>query len=177
MAMQEVSAKVRNNRRGGSSNHSCHYAARSSIVAKLAKVNALPCAEIQSAAGDGNSEGWTYQAAFGVSRHVIASFQRMQIVWFVLFHQAIHDLFHITTDIRVRILVDGKSAGRVFDKKVQHPCIGQWLRQMAQDLTCDKMKAPASCFKCKFCLLYHCSEIFRVQRYILKARLSNEPRF
>ena len=44
------------------------------VIAKLAQINALPCAKIQSSVGDGNGDADTKQRTFGMRRHIVGTF-------------------------------------------------------------------------------------------------------
>lgn len=44
------------------------------VIAKLAQINALPCAKIQSSVGDRNGEADSKQRTFGMRRHIVGTF-------------------------------------------------------------------------------------------------------
>ena len=80
----------------------------STIITEFAKVNALPCAKIQSSVGDRNSDADTKQRTFCMRRHIVRTFQHMVIVRFVLLDDVVHDFLHIASHIRVGIFVDAE---------------------------------------------------------------------
>ena len=68
-----------------------YHPAASAVIPELAQVDALPGPQIQPAVRDGKSQFDTDQYRFGMSRHVIISFQHVLIVGFSLLHQPIKD--------------------------------------------------------------------------------------
>ncbi len=78
------------------------------VFTKLAEVNTLPSAEVQSAVGNGNGKAHAEERALGVGRHVISSFQGMVIIRFVLPYHVVEYLLHITAHVWIGILVDGE---------------------------------------------------------------------
>ena len=102
-----------------------------------------------------NGQAYAEQAALGVGGHVVGSFERVVVVRLVFFHKMVHNLFHIATDVRVGIFVDGKGARRVFHKQVQKSRLRQFSRQMFHHLVGNQMTAAALFRQCEFNLLSH----------------------
>ena len=99
--------------------NNCYYQiSGAAVVAELAEVDSLPCAEVQTAIGDGDGDADTAQCRFGVSRHIVGTFQRMLILRTILRNQAVEDSFHIHANIRVAVLVDAQSATGVLREDV-----------------------------------------------------------
>ena len=99
-----------------------------SVIAELAEVDALPCAEVQLSMGDGDGEAHPEERAFGMRRHVVQSFHGVVVIRFVLLHETVHNLAEVGTHIGIGILVNGESARSVLYEKVQHTRLRQWLR-------------------------------------------------
>ena len=79
--------------------HRCHYPAASAIVAKLTQVDALPCAEVQTAVGDGDAEADSRETAFGMSRHVVVALEGVVIIRFAFAHEVVVYGLHVVTHI------------------------------------------------------------------------------
>ena len=87
--------------------HYCsNNVSRTTMVAKFTQVDTLPCAEVETAVGDGDGEASTEEGALGVGRHVIGSLHGMGVVGLILAHQMVHDVAEVGTYIRVGILID-----------------------------------------------------------------------
>ena len=67
-------------------------AARATVVAELAEVDALPCAEVETAVGDGYGDAHAEEAALGMGRHVVRSFKDVVVVWLVFLHEVVEYL-------------------------------------------------------------------------------------
>ena len=135
--------------------HRCHYPAASAIVAKLTQVDALPCAEVQTAVGDGDAEADSRETAFGMSRHVVVALEGVVIIRFALAHEVVVYGLHVVTHIGVGILVDAEGATGVLDEEVQQSGFGKRVGQVACHLFGYQMKAPCAGLQGKFSLGYH----------------------
>ncbi len=80
------------------------------IVAELAKIDSLPCAQIELAVGNRNGKADSEEGTLGVGWHVVCSLHGVVIVWFPFLDQVIEDLFHITAHIRVCVFIKRKRA-------------------------------------------------------------------
>lgn len=116
----------------------CHDAARRRGVAELTKVDALPCAEIQSAVGDGNGERNSGQSRFSVCRHVVETFQRVFVKRLSFRHDVVEDSVKVGAHVGVGVFVDGQSATGVLYKQMEQSRAGKrW--QLPEDFRSDKM--------------------------------------
>ena len=79
------------------------------MIAKFAEVDALPRAEIEAMAGDGDGKRRADDRGLGMGRHVVVSFHRVQIIRLTLLHQAVEYAFHVDTHVGVGIFIDGES--------------------------------------------------------------------
>ena len=79
-----------------------------SPIAKLAKVDTLPCAEVETAIGNGNGERRPEERALGVSRHVVGSLHRMGVVWLILLDEAVHDATEVGAHVGIGIFIDSE---------------------------------------------------------------------
>ena len=77
------------------------------MIAELAKVDSLPCAHVESAGCDRNGETDPEEGTLGVRRHVVRAFHGVFVLGFSLLHHVIQYGFHICTDVRIVIFVDG----------------------------------------------------------------------
>ncbi len=89
------------------------------MIAELAQVYALPCAEVQSPPGYRNGERRAYYAAFRMGGHVVVALHCVQIIRLAFLYYMVEDCLHVGTDIRVGILVDGECRRCMLDEKVQ----------------------------------------------------------
>ena len=94
----------------------CYHPAASTIVAEFAQIDALPCAEVQTATGDGDAEAYSCKTAFGMSRHVIVALEGVVIVRFAFAHEVVIDSLHVVTHVGVGIFVDAEGATGVLDE-------------------------------------------------------------
>ena len=136
------------------SNDSYYQLSCSTIISILAKVDALPSAEVRATIGDGDGDADSAQRRLGVSRHVVGTFQCMLVLRTILRNQMIEDGFHIHTNIRISILVDAQSATGMLRKDIHDASLRQ-SRQLAQNLTRYQMKTTTFRSQCNFYLLYH----------------------
>ena len=74
---------------------------------------------------------------------VDVSFERSRFFSQVLpfLHQVIKNLFHITSDIRIGVFIDGKSTRGVLHEKIQQSCRRKRFRKMFQNFTGHQMAA------------------------------------
>lgn len=108
----------------------------SSIVAVFAKVNALPCTEIESSVGDGNRDADTAESGLGVCRHVVRTFESVLVVWTVFRHEAVEDGLHVEPYVGITVLVDGQSAAGVLAEDIDEPGLRQ-LWQLTDNVRGD----------------------------------------
>ena len=131
------------------------------VVAKLAEIDALPGAQIQPAAGNGNGDADAAEGRLGVGRHVVSALQRVLIFWTILGHQTVEDRFHVHTHVRIAILVDAQSATGVLREDI-HEARCRQLGQLAQYLARHQMKAIRLRPQRDFYLLYHSFSYFYI---------------
>ena len=136
-----------------------HYPAASAIVAKLTQVDALPCAEVQTAVGDGDAEADSRETAFGMSRHVVVALEGVVVIRFALAHEVVVYGLHVVTHVGVSILVDAEGATGMLDEEVEQSGFGKRMRQVARYLVGYQMKAPCAGLQGKFYLGNH---VFKV---------------
>ena len=105
----------------------------STKIPVLAEVDALPCAEVQTAIGNGDGDADTTQRRLGMGGHIVSPLQRMLIVGLILWNQTIKDGLHIDANIWVAILIDAQSAASVLREDVHDARLRQ-LRQLAHNL-------------------------------------------
>ena len=125
----------------GSGVDSGYDAAGAAIVTKFAEVDALPGAEVEPTAGDGDGEADAEKGALGMGGHVVESFHGVVVIGFVFANEVVHDLFHIAADVGVGIFVDGQGTGGVLYEEVEEPGLGQRCGQVVEYLTGDEMAA------------------------------------
>ena len=124
------------------------------VVAKLAEIDALPGAQIQPAAGNGNGDADAAEGRLGVGWHVVSALQRVLILRTIFRHKAIKNRFHIHTDIRVAVLVDAQSATGVLREDIHDTRLRQF-RQFAYNLARHQMKSSSFGIQYYLYLLYH----------------------
>ena len=135
--------------------NNCYYQiSGAAVVAELAEVDSLPCAEVQTAIGDGDGDADTAQCRFGVSRHIVGTFQRMLILRTIFGHEAVEDGFHIHANIGIAVLVDAQSAAGVLREDVHDARLRQF-RQLAHYLARHQMESTTFRLQGYFNLLYH----------------------
>ena len=76
----------------------------------------MPCTQIQFTFGYGDIEADACQATFGMGRHVVRTFEDMVVIRLVFFDETVVYFSHVSTHVRVGVLVDGERTTRVFDK-------------------------------------------------------------
>ena len=129
-------------------------AAATAMVTELAEVNALPRAQIQTAAGDGDGQPCADEDGLGVCRHVVVALQDMLVIGLAFPDQAVEDGRQIRTHVRVGIFTNGQSAAGVLDEEVDQT--GRRKHgQMTDDFVRDQVEAPRTGAKGKLYLLYH----------------------
>lgn len=112
------------------------------MIAELAEVDALPCAQVKMAARYGDVDADTADGALGVCRHVVGSFEGVHIIGGVLGNQPIEDVGKVGSHIGIGILVDGQGAAGVLHKEVQHSRLRE-LGQLSADFCGHKVTSPA----------------------------------
>ena len=132
----------------------CHQLTYAAVVTVFAEVNTLPGAEIETALGDGNGQADTAESGLGMGWHIIAALHCMFVSRQIFGYQTIEDCFHIGAHIRVAVLIDGQSATGMLAKEVQNASLGK-RRQLAHNVSSDKMEAPRKGTKSDFNLLNH----------------------
>ena len=60
------------------------------VVAIFAQIDALPCAQVETAACYGNVERHTAYYAFGMARHIVTTLHCVKVVRVVLRHHVVH---------------------------------------------------------------------------------------
>lgn len=95
------------------------------VVAKLAQVDTLPCAEVKVSVGDWNSESHTHHRRFEVRRHVVVSFQIVCVFRVAVWYKSVGYHFHVYAYRRVGVFVDGECRRSMFDKQIQQPTFWQ----------------------------------------------------
>ena len=80
--------------------------ALATIVAKLAKVDTLPGAEVETAIGNGNGERGPEERALGMSRHIVGSLHRVGVVRLILLDEVVHDAAEVGAYVWIGILID-----------------------------------------------------------------------
>ena len=103
----------------------CHYPTASSIVAELAQVDALPGAQIQASAADGDGEAWPDDARLGMGGHVVSAFERVFVVGLTFLHQVVEDGLHVGAYVGVGIFVDAQRSTGMLDEEVQQSRLRQ----------------------------------------------------
>ncbi len=102
----------------------CYDATLSSVVAELAEIDSLPCAEVQASVGDRNADADATEGAFGVCWHVVSAFKDVIIVWLVFLDETIENVFHVGPYVWVGVFVDAQRATGVLHKEVEKACLG-----------------------------------------------------
>ncbi len=94
-------------------------AARAAVVAELAQVDALPCAEIEATISDGEGESGAYYGGFYVGGHIVRTFISVEIIWGVFGNEAVKNCREVMAHIRVGILIESQCRRCVFDQQMQ----------------------------------------------------------
>ena len=68
------------------------------VVAELAKIDALPCAKVEPSVGDGDVDAHTRNDALGMCGHVITSLKCMLVVGCILLNKSVINAFQIFTN-------------------------------------------------------------------------------
>ena len=124
------------------------------MIAVFAEIDALPCAQIEAPAGDGNGEADSTDGRLGMGGHVVGPLQRVLVFRTVGGHQTVEDGLHIGAHVGVAVLIDAQSTAGVLDEDVDDARLGQ-PGQLAHYLVGDKMKATGAWSEGDFCLLNH----------------------
>ena len=80
-----------------------------SVVAELAKIDALPGAKVEPSIGDGNVDAHTGNDALGMCGHVVRAFEDMTVVRHIFRYKPIANSLHVTSHVRVPILASPSS--------------------------------------------------------------------
>lgn len=115
-------------------------ATRAAVVAELAEIDALPCAEIEPPIGDGESESRPYYDGFYVGWHIVRTFIGVEIIWGVFGDEAVKNCREIVAHIRVGILVESQCRRCVFDQQMQQSFMG-YPRELPHDFPGNEMYA------------------------------------
>ena len=99
------------------------------VVAKLAKVDALPSAQIELSIGDGNVNAHTGNDALGMCGHIVTSLKCMLLVGCILWNKLVINAFQIFTHRRIPILAYAQCTAGVLHKEVEQSRHWQ-LRQL-----------------------------------------------
>lgn len=83
-------------------------ATRAAVVAELAKVYALPNAQVEYSFRDWKCERRAYDYCFGVRGHIVRSFVCMQVERRVLGYEAVEYGGEVAPHIRVGVFVEGQ---------------------------------------------------------------------
>ena len=87
-----------------------YNAAATTIVAKFAEVDALPCTEIKVSVSDGDGEAHAEEGTFGVGGHIVVSLHGVVIVGLAFPYEMVHNLTEVGAHVGVGIFVDGQCA-------------------------------------------------------------------
>ena len=112
------------------------------MIAELAEVNALPCAQIKMVARDRDVDADAADGALGVCWHVIGSFEGVHIIRGVLGNQPIEYVGKVGSYIRIGILVDGQGTTGMLHKEIQHSRLREFW-QLSADFCGHKVTSPA----------------------------------
>ena len=69
-----------------------------SVIAELAKVDALPDAKVESSIGDRNIDAHTGNDALGMCGHIVTSLKCMLVVGCILWNKSVINAFQIFTN-------------------------------------------------------------------------------
>ena len=77
------------------------------------RVDALPCAEVEPALCDGYRQLDARERRFGMRRHVVVAFERVDVVGFALADQPVEDGREVRADVGIGVFVDRKTCGEM----------------------------------------------------------------
>ncbi len=80
------------------------------MVAELAQVDSLPCAEVEAATGDGYGDARAYERSFGVGGHVVGAFEGVEVIWLALSDEAVENAFEVGAHVGVGVLIIVRAA-------------------------------------------------------------------
>ena len=86
------------------------YSSCYAMIAELTWVDALPCAEVETAIGDRDSYADAKKRTLGMSRHVVSALHGVIVVWLPLFDYVVKNLLHVQSYIRICVLVNFERA-------------------------------------------------------------------
>lgn len=129
-------------------------ATRATVVAELAKVYALPYAQIEASFRYGKGERRTYDYGFGMGWHIVRAFVCMQVERRVFGYEAVEYGGEVAPHVRVGVFVEGQCSRGVLYQQMQQPCTGQrW--QLPQDFGGYKVDAARIGAQSDMGLFYH----------------------
>lgn len=138
----------------GLSDYGSDDAAARGMGAEFAEIDTLPHAEVEPAPGDGDRQSYACERRFGMRRHVVVAFERVDVVGFAFADQPVEDGFEVRADVGIGVFVDRKSCGGVFYEEMHQPGVGQ-RRQVGRDFLRDEVKTAGVGTECEFGLLDH----------------------
>lgn len=117
-----------------------YHPSLAAVVAVLAQIDALPRAEAQPAAGNGDQQAAAQQRRLDVGRHVVGPFDRV-LVRELFRHDGRQAGLEVHGHVGVGVLVDRQRGRRVLQEDVQQAdlVLGQ-LGQSLHDLACHEME-------------------------------------
>lgn len=127
---------------------------RAAVTAKFAEVDALPCTQTEAAPCDGDREEGSRERRFGVGRHVVVPFERVDVIGFAFGDESVEYGFQIGADVRIGVLVEAQCGRGVSDEQVQQSRAGQ-RRQVAQHLFGDEVESLGTGREREFFLCDH----------------------
>ena len=114
------------------------------VVAELAKIDALPCAKVEPSVGDGDVDAHTRNDALSVSWHIIGPLKGVSVVRHILRHEPVVNRLHIPSYVRVPVLTNTQSTTGMLYEEVEQSRLRQ-LWQMPEYLIGYQMESPAPC--------------------------------
>jgi hypothetical protein len=121
-----------------------HQRPAAGSVAVLAQVDPLPCTKQQSTVADRRRDGRSHQRRLNVRRHIVGSFNRMN-VWKILRRQFVERALQIGPHIVIRVFVDRDRGRGVLNENMQHSHANLLqLRQRLYDFPRDQMTAAVA---------------------------------
>ena len=124
------------------------------MIPEFAKIDALPCSQIQFSVCDRYGNRLPDDRSLDMSGHVVRSLQRVCQETHVFRYQFVEKRFKVVPHRRVRILVQGESGRSMLYQQVYDPGCRE-RRQILQYIPCYKMIAPPERWHVDFDLLYH----------------------